>query len=246
MVKSLVIMLNSPDNIEGTSPKEQKMEKFIAKLPTNSEIVRQGVESFKKVTQKLPDDLKTIFLESVQIQACFIGITPEAGSENDTPLEDLPKEQLTEVIEIIAQEAPDMEIIQNGHSIINLKACQQVMTNYPQYFPQEAVDNPKGWLINNFSKSLSPDDGITEIRWGLLSGYSLTSVLNFCQPGENKEGIKVSNKYDTVWYTSGTPDRDIEYLRQLDEIFDKSGIKEIVAGDQGQQSADKIYEVSND
>jgi len=140
-------MPNSPDIFETIAVSEQKAESFVARLPTNMEMAQKGVENFEKVVQRLPDRLKLIFLNSIQIQGCFIGVTPEVGSEEETPLNNLGTVQVSELVEILSQEAPEMEMANGGQILINIEAAQRVIRNYPEYFPEGIVYSLRSWLV---------------------------------------------------------------------------------------------------
>jgi len=237
-------MPNSPDIFETIAVSEQKAESFVARLPTNMEIAQKGAENFEKVVQRLPDRLKLIFLNSIQIQGCFIGVTPEVGSEEETPLNNLGTVQVSELVEILSQEAPEMEMANGGQILINIEAAQRVIRNYPEYFPEGIVYSLRSWLVVKKSEwchySLNREDQ-REIRWGLLSGYPLTSVLCFCRSKGKNEGFNINNKYGNIWYKGSDPVKDGEYVKQLDEIFDGCGIKEVVGRYLGTQTTEKLY-----
>lgn len=240
-------MPDSPDIFKTIAVSEQKAESFVAKLPTNMEVAQKGAENFEKVVQRFPDRLKLIFLNSIQIQGCFVGVTPEVGSEEETPLNNLGTAQMLELVKILSQEAPEIEIANGGQILINVEAARRVIGNYPEYFPEGVVCSLRSWLVVNKNEwcyySLDREDQ-REVRWGLLSGYPLTSVLCFCRSKGKNEGFNVNNKYGNIWYKGSDPIKDSEYLKQLDEIFDGCGIKEVVERQLGAQITEKLYKVS--
>jgi hypothetical protein len=215
----------------GIDQPELKAEKaFDGKLPTNPEIIKDGLSSYLRVLNRLPADLQIALQEDTQIQGCFVGVTPEVGSENDISFFEGPnKTRFEEIKRIFAEEAPEMVIIGSGKSLINLKAAAQVMANFPEYFPQVAKDNLENWLkldITQWSTYSEKPDDIREIRWGLLSGYPLESVLQWCR-NKNDRGFNLQNKYHNIYYSGYDMVQDTLYLKQLDQLFDESGIAKI-------------------
>jgi hypothetical protein len=239
--------------LEQTPSLEQaRTEVFIGKLPTDIDIAKQGVKCFQATVDRLPLKAKGIFLNSLDIQNCFIGTNPETRGD----LDQFSAAQLSELSNILSQTAPDMLLLPHydgdmvkSASLLNLKAVRRVIENYPEYFPEEAKTDIKSWLKENENEWFGGSQDIVEIRYGLLSGYPLTSVLRHCQPiityeqdGDFSYVIHSSEKGFSVWgracggYCGYDEQRDLEYVASLDDLREQSGIDSIVETYEGTEA----------
>lgn len=233
-------------------------EAFIGKLPTDIEIARQGVNYFQTTVDCLPLKAKGIFLNSLDIQNCFIGTSPEVTSDLDR----LSPSQLSELSNILSQTAPNMLLIPHykgdmlvSVSLLNLKAVRKVIENYPEYFPEKAKTDVRKWLLENKNEWFGGYRDIVGIRYGLLSGFPLTSVLKFCRSVTNyqkghldsiNENKFLENGF-SVWsracggYCGYDKEKDLEYVAELDDLREQSGIDAVVEAYEGTEAYLSYY-----
>ncbi|QBD76292.1 hypothetical protein EPA93_09840 [Ktedonosporobacter rubrisoli] len=227
------------------------------KLPTSRAIAEEAFAEFMALREQFPPQAKQLLMglatkgpqrlfKFIEVRRCVSGISPEIAFEEHV-LEVFLEEaapQLEQIINTRAErffvyhKARTPEYDWEKYSLFNLLAVQQVARNYPQYFPEEVLREPRNWLQNNWML-WADGRGMNCIRYGLLSGFPLGSVLKFAMYKEVRK--KLEDGQETAlteeerelmqakqsalsWttmlsYFSFYPEDDQRYMQQLDEIY---------------------------
>ncbi|MBV9021101.1 MAG: hypothetical protein JOZ71_10345 [Ktedonobacteraceae bacterium] len=224
---------------------------FISSLDIPT-LASQGIPRFVLTMKgKAPHQLPK-YTKRLSIQRCFVGISPEIAFESDDiaafsrealeqTLQELEKYSQNFFIYHQKSIAPDQE----RYSLFNLLAVRQVARNYPAYFPHSKIlTHPKDWLQNNW-KVWADGEGRNCIRYGLLSGFPLDSAVKFSlykrirqklqegQPITQEEqelyqtAQIAASRLTHVSYFGFHAEKNNEYIRQLDEIFQQSRIRSL-------------------
>jgi hypothetical protein len=150
-------------------------------LPTDERLAGEGIVEFEKLLASLPEELAKKAKSDEDLFWLYVGIYPEIGGWSGSLLDELGPnlEQAAILMDAINESGWARVVIHShkGYSIVNLRAAARVIRDNQGYFPQEAFSNPVAWLINNPSQWYASAVGITEVRYGLLSGYPLNACL---------------------------------------------------------------------
>lgn len=93
---------------------------------------------------------------------------------------------------------PPWGVIERAEAL-NIPAAVRVVRNYPDYFPKEAQIDPGKWLLDHMSEwdTQSSYDDQHETRFGLLSGFPLTAVLNYIKLKPIRAALSVESELIT-------------------------------------------------
>jgi len=218
------------------------------KLSTNRDIAREGLTEFTWLLNQLSSSAKKPFIGAtitkphhikfVDVRRCVAGISAEIAFE-DYFLSGFPQEAFAEAEQIINkaehfffyQKERTPEYNWEKYSLFNLLAVQQVAKNYPEYFPAEVVIDTRNWLQNNW-QIWADGRGMNCIRYGLLSGFPLEAALKFSLNKEAKEKQAVRSEKTNLSYWGVNPEKDKQYIQQLDALFTQSGVETLGLADE--------------
>lgn len=166
----------------------------------------------------------------LDVQRCFVGISAEMVFE-EQDIATNPRHVFDEAVAYINEHLPDFfffHALSDRYHLFNLRAVRLLAARYPAYFPAEVGTDTRDWLQTHW-RMWADGHGKNCIRYGLLSGFPLHSVLQFAE--HKRTGQKLSLEH--VVYSSVTnlsyggfeAEKDAAYMCQLDEIFRASGIK---------------------
>lgn len=220
-------------------------------LPTTFKLAKLGVDAYAEVYRTFPSHLRSIFLQYHWFKTCFVGTTPQ--KEMGYLDEQLSPDDLNTLIQTIhsktnfirfyypyADEQVEQE--ENKLALLNLHAADRVVKSNQDFFPPEAVADPRGWLLDNLSEWAQSGNKTSEkqARYGLLSGFPNWSVKkyekflsmggkvnSYGEDSKNSmEAKKIGN--DMVgMYIGFDKEKDQKYVQKLEEIYEASGIDNV-------------------
>ncbi|HEU5377805.1 MAG TPA: hypothetical protein VFV38_20470 [Ktedonobacteraceae bacterium] len=212
------------------------------RLPTNSEVAREGCAEFAALLHQLPQNARQLFLGSaatkphytkfMDVWRCVAGISAEIAFESHI-LAAFPEEAFVEATQILNTQTRHFLFYRTEkppqfYHLFNLLAVRHVAMNYPEYFPGDVVTDTRAWLQHNWHVWADGNSGNC-IRYGLLSGFPLEAVLAFAA-NKNPTGKHLTWSTEThLSYFGVNAEKDDAYMEQLDAIFLQSSVKELVA-----------------
>jgi hypothetical protein len=212
-------------------------------------LAAQGVPFFVTIAGHRPPDKSPTYSNGLHVQRCFVGISPEIRFEyhdiaaySREAFEALLR-QLNEYSQnFFLYHKESQNPLHEMYHLFNLSAVRHVAANYPACFPSpEMLTHTKEWLQNN-GKFWADGGGINCIRYGLLSGFPLDSAIKFSLyrridrkletdqtlTHEEQELRQIAHsaysRRTALSYWGFDVEKNNEYLRQIDEIYQESGI----------------------
>lgn len=213
---------------------------FHDRLPTTLEIAQAGTQEFKRVlhaTRHWERGAPAGILFNKSIRNCFLGISPHvslseknlappAGEVRSGFMQQkfipLTRKNATNIL-IVPLEKSEQGFIDQV-VLVNIKAAQRVVSNYPEYFPDIAQTDTKAWATafatQDVSDLSSDERERRELQIGLLSGYPLGSVLEY--PIYRGAISKISTHapellFDTIQAIQSSNDRNRTFLNKVVE-----------------------------
>jgi len=226
----------------------EEFQKFIDRLP-------------KKITNKLVSSADNV---SQQLLLLFAGIVGETTclSSPEAIRISLNKEEREQLVKAV--EADDnFFVIKNLNSFeykgkivnrerwrtVNIKAALRIMKNnigaliidsetVLDAFPKEALKNPKKWLKENQDEWDPKYGPLERIRYGLLSGYPIRSVIEngselqeVVIEGSEFSGIKIPSRFNSAGFMPYYEQEDRIWIESREKIFYEASKKLAQAGE---------------
>ncbi len=213
-------------------------------LPTSPEIAIQGYDDYMNLFSNIPEtvseNVRDEILTNEAIKQCFAGITPHRTVIYHTEVPGFDSDDIEDFVRLLDNPsgdyvafastlpATDEEPEATSITMINLNAAEKIIRNNLDQFPEEARLDSKSWLRTN-ATNLKEVVKAKNINWhtihGLLSGYSRWSVSGIDgNTRRHSKGDYVRNEQIGLIFESTDLQRDEEYLQQLQEIYNKSGM----------------------
>lgn len=218
-----------------------------SEFPTTPEIARNGVRQFRDVIAHAQGKTLDLLLAYPNVARCFVGITPEVGFVTGY-FNDLGGDmnaQLKTLMEtytqdfIVASYPKEIDGKQSTmNTLLNLAAAEHVIKKHQKFFPPEAQEDTRQWLLNNpheYMQSLPYADRVTEdvdvllVRQGLLTGYSENSSVNFMKYQKARRKYKIypgvlSDRQKQIANTYPSQAMDSNVQKEMRQILDTPGI----------------------
>jgi len=192
-------------------------------LHTDVELATRGIESLCDFQRMVEREKGKGFLEShygviANLVRVFSGVCPENYI--------CPDPEVVSLLEKYAAEDTNFAIIawpgREGFSALNIEATKRVMrnTNDPEYFPEEALSDPVGWIKEALIDNYDTDSPLSNRRYGLLSGYPKNAVDKHedwiwgARPFE--DGLAIGN---TLISYTGFDESDKRWVDRLDQVY---------------------------
>lgn len=213
-------------------------------------LAAQGIPFFVTIAGHRPPDKSPTYSNALHVKRCFLGISPEKRFEyqdiaafSRKGFGALSRELDKYSQNFFLYHKKSENLFHEMYHLFNLPAVRYVAANYPACFPYpEMLTQTKEWLQNNW-EYWADGRGMNGVRYGLLSGFPLDSAIKFSLygriRGKQEEGQPLTDEEQELSQTAHSAysrltalsywgfdvERNNEYLRQLDEIYQESGIE---------------------
>jgi hypothetical protein len=212
----------------------------------------QGIPLFATIMQHKAPQQRPRYSNILPTQRCFVGISPEIAFEPHD-IAAFSKEAMEETLQEIGKYSQNFFIYhkeststnQEKYHLFNLPAVRHIATHYPVYFPHSKIlTDTKNWLQSNW-ELWADGRGMNCIRYGLLSGFPLDAAIKFSLYKRIRQKLEESQPitdeeqelYETAYFADSrltalsyfgfNTEKNGEYIRQLDEIYQESGISSL-------------------
>jgi hypothetical protein len=217
-------------------------------------LAAQGIPFFVMFMEQMASHPRPWYRYSngLHVQGCFVGISPEIRFEyhdiaaySREAFEALSRELNEYSQNFFLYHRKSENTFHEMYHLFNLPAVRHVAANYPACFPYPEIrTQTKEWLQDN-GKFWADGRGMNCIRYGLLSGFPLDSAIKFSLDGridrkleagqpltdEEQEVHQASHsaasRLTDLSYCGFDVEKNNEYLLQIDEIYQESGIESL-------------------
>jgi hypothetical protein len=215
-------------------------------------LAAQGIPFFVTIAGHRPPGVSPTYSNFLHVKRCFVGISPEKRFEyQDIPaysreaFEALSRELEQHSQNFFLYHKESENPLHEMYHLFNLSAVRHVAANYPDClgYPK-LLAHTKEWLQNNW-KFWADGRGMNCIRYGLLSGFPLDSAIKFSLHARIDEKLETGqpltdeeqelcqtvhpacSRLTGLSYRGFDREKNNEYLRQIDEIYQESGIRSV-------------------